>query len=102
MQTLAKHFFSSSIRIIFACSLLLTASGAYSQTYDTISNWDGIAPLWYASTGGAAVVANPAPDTVNVLLGNQTDKSFRFTKSLDDRPGCIATDHTGECRGIHS
>lgn len=55
----------SFIRFIITSSLWLAASGAYSQTYDTISNWDGIAPVWYASTGGAAVVVNPAPDTVN-------------------------------------
>lgn len=35
------------------------------QTYDTISNWDGITQNWYVSTGGSAVVPNPAPDQVN-------------------------------------
>jgi hypothetical protein len=35
------------------------------QTYDTISNWDGITQDWHVSTGGSEVVSNPAPDEVN-------------------------------------
>jgi hypothetical protein len=45
--------------------LWLAASGAYSQTYDTICNWDNINREWSASTPGAATVQNPAPDDVN-------------------------------------
>lgn len=43
---------------------LLSINGI-AQTYDTISNWDGIAPVWVSSTGTAFVVNNPTPDTVN-------------------------------------
>jgi len=35
------------------------------QTFDTISNWDGITQNWYVSTAGSEVVSNPAPDEVN-------------------------------------
>jgi hypothetical protein len=38
---------------------------SYSQAYDTLSNWDGIAQQWYVSTEGSEVVENPAPDEVN-------------------------------------
>jgi hypothetical protein len=52
-------------RIIAACSLWLAASGLYSQSYDTISNWDGISRPWHTSTPGAAIVLNSFPDSVN-------------------------------------
>lgn len=35
------------------------------QTYDTISNWDGITQNWYFSQGSGLVVFNPSPDAVN-------------------------------------
>ena len=46
---------------VFSAMMLLniTLNG---QTFDTISNWDGITQDWYVSTGGSEVVSNPAPD----------------------------------------
>jgi len=38
---------------------------AKSQTFDTISNWDGILQNWSVSTGISEIVANPAPDGIN-------------------------------------
>jgi hypothetical protein len=35
------------------------------QSYDTISNWDGITQDWHVSTSGSALVPNPAPDETN-------------------------------------
>jgi hypothetical protein len=55
----------SPLFILIISSLILIASPAFSQVYDTITNWDGIAREWTASTPGAAVVQNPAPDPVN-------------------------------------
>ncbi|MCU0371052.1 MAG: hypothetical protein MUC31_06530, partial [Bacteroidales bacterium] len=46
--------------IVFFCPGLLKG-----QTYDTLSNWDGITPTWYASTPGCSVVENPLPAEVN-------------------------------------
>lgn len=53
--------------LIFVFLILLTVifSPVYCQTYDTLSNWDGIAQEWYTSNGISEVVANPAPDVVN-------------------------------------
>jgi len=44
---------------------MICTSAAYGQTYDTISNWDGITPSWFVSTGISEVVDNPAPGSVN-------------------------------------
>lgn len=59
---LFKRFLGFSFFLVFFS--LLSVSGI-AQTYDTISNWDGIAPVWVSSTGSAFVVNNPTPDTVN-------------------------------------
>ncbi len=45
--------------------LSLASTKAISQTYDTLSNWDGIAQEWYTSNGISEIVTNPAPDAVN-------------------------------------
>ncbi len=50
--------------LVFSFVMLLTIS-SNGQTYDTISNWDGITQNWYVSTAGSEVVSNPAPDEVN-------------------------------------
>ncbi|MFH1119940.1 MAG: CotH kinase family protein [Bacteroidota bacterium] len=55
-----KGFYISLLVLLISC-----ASAAYSQTYDTISNWDGITPSWYVSNGISEVVANPAPGSIN-------------------------------------
>lgn len=57
-----KRFLGFSFILFFFN--LLSVNGI-AQTYDTISNWDGIAPVWVSSTGTAFVVNNPTPDTVN-------------------------------------
>jgi hypothetical protein len=46
-------------------AMMLLAIPSAGQTYDTISNWDGISQDWWVSTDGSEVVPNPAPDTVN-------------------------------------
>jgi len=50
------------LAIIF---LTLPTEVSYGQTFDTISNWDGITREWYVSTPGSEVVENPAPDEIN-------------------------------------
>ena len=54
----------------FVMLLCIPSNG---QTYDTISNWDGITQNWYVSTPGSEVVANPAPDEVNA-----SEHCFKF------------------------
>ncbi len=44
---------------------VFAALPAHSQTYDTISNWDGITTSWNYSAGSGQVIPNPAPDAVN-------------------------------------
>jgi hypothetical protein len=41
------------------------SSQARCQTYDTISNWDGITQNWTVWAGGSQLVANPHPDSNN-------------------------------------
>lgn len=51
---------------LFVGSFLLSISiPMNAQTFDTLSNWEGIAQNWAVSTGIGEVVANPAPDAVN-------------------------------------
>lgn len=45
--------------------LSVISSSLHCQTYDTLSNWDGIAQEWYTSNGISEIVTNPAPDAVN-------------------------------------
>jgi hypothetical protein len=54
-------------RIVFLVInlVILLFTNSNGQEYNTISNWDGIAPDWYVSTPGSDVVPNPLPDTVN-------------------------------------
>jgi hypothetical protein len=58
-------FFRFPLSLLLACGLWLAAGSAFSQDYDTISNWDDISVTWYVSTTGSATVNNPAPDDVN-------------------------------------
>jgi hypothetical protein len=37
-----------------------------SQTYDTISNWDGITPNWTVWAGGSQIAGNPQPGGINL------------------------------------
>ncbi len=46
-------------------STVFFSFASHGQTYDTLSNWDGIVQDWYVSTLGSMVVTNPAPDAVN-------------------------------------
>jgi len=38
----------------------------FSQTYDTISNWDGITPNWVVSAGASQVITNPHREGINL------------------------------------
>ena len=49
---------------IFLLAVLLPFR-LFSQTYDTISNWDGITQSWQFYAGSHAIVENPLPDSVN-------------------------------------
>lgn len=59
-------------------SLAVFSLPAYSQTIDTISNWDGIAQNWIISAGGAQVVPNPHPEGINTSA-----HCFKVVSSLD-------------------
>ncbi len=65
LLTLTTHSLFSPIRLFAACSLWLAAISISAQEYDTLSNWDGIAPYWTVSTSGTAGVQNPSPGEVN-------------------------------------
>lgn len=52
-------------RVSFLLLFALIQGGTKAQTYDTISNWDGIAREWYISTGTGGYAGNPLPDAVN-------------------------------------
>ncbi len=70
--------FSFRIRvasIIFFLSVIWV-SAVNSQTYDTISNWDGITRDWAVYFATGEVVDNPAPDTVN-----SSEKCFKLVTS---------------------
>ncbi|KAF0130227.1 MAG: Fibronectin type III domain protein [Bacteroidetes bacterium] len=57
-------FITSGLFLVLV-AYMLTMSNLQAQTYDTISNWDGISQNWYVSAGVGYVVDNPAPDGVN-------------------------------------
>lgn len=46
--------------------LVFLNTETFSQTYDTISNWDGIVQNWYVSSSGSEVISNPSPDEINM------------------------------------
>lgn len=48
------------------CILSFLSAPVYSQTYDTISNWDGITPNWIVSAGVSQVIINPHKDGINL------------------------------------
>lgn len=66
------------IYVIFAIILYQTAAG---QSFDTISNWDGITQNWQSYGLTAEIVANPRPSSLNssdhcykiITSGNQWD-----------------------------
>lgn len=47
-------------------ALVFSINRAGSQTYDTISNWDGITPNWTVWAGGSQIINNPHPEGINV------------------------------------
>ncbi len=62
------HFFRNTANTLtFWLSLMAVVFTIQlpAQTYDTISNWDGITQNWYFSQGSGLVVFNPSPDAVN-------------------------------------
>ena len=46
--------------------LVVLSNPANSQTYDTISNWDGITQNWIVSAGGSQIVTNPYQEGINL------------------------------------
>jgi len=54
-----------SASYIAICLVLLFTNPASSQTFDTISNWDGITQDWVVYGGPSEVVANPYPAGIN-------------------------------------
>jgi len=50
------------------CIAAFAPTVAQGQTYDTISNWDGIAPAWVVWAGDSQVVTNPYPQGINQSL----------------------------------
>ena len=60
-----KKIKSSHPFFLLSFIIVLSSFYSYSQTYDTLCNWDGITQTWYVSTPGWAVVSNPSPDEVN-------------------------------------
>lgn len=57
--------FLAGKRRLLVVFFFLSALLSNAQTYDTISNWDGIVQDWYFSAGSGKTVLNPAPDEVN-------------------------------------
>ncbi len=60
---------TSNIQKPFFCIWIFLAflsASVYSQSTDTLSNWDGIAPNWVVSAGGAQVVTNPHQEGINL------------------------------------
>ncbi len=57
--------FLAGKRRLLVVFFFLSALLSNAQTYDTISNWDGIVQDWYFSAGNGKTVLNPAPDEVN-------------------------------------
>ncbi len=51
--------------ILFTTILLFYTTFIYGQTYDTLSNWDGITQDWNVFGSTSTVVDNPYPDAVN-------------------------------------
>lgn len=51
--------------MLFISLLFILPSRVNSQTYDTISNWDGITQNWHVNAGGSAIVTNPYPGGIN-------------------------------------
>jgi len=54
-----------NLHIIFSVILILGVSTTFSQSCDTISNWDGIVQDWDIYGQSAEVVTNPSPDSIN-------------------------------------
>jgi len=54
--------------ICWLCIAAFAPTVAQGQTYDTISNWDGIAPAWVVWAGDSQVVTNPYPQGINQSL----------------------------------
>lgn len=48
------------------CFLSAFANTVNGQTYDTISNWDGISQDWVASTPGYQIIPNPHQEGINL------------------------------------
>lgn len=58
--------FSENLIVFIAVSLVMWIfTPAYSQTYDTISNWEGITQNWSVYGGLSGVTANPDLDEIN-------------------------------------
>ncbi len=51
--------------LILLFTTLLFSSYGFSQTSDTITNWDGITENWVVWAGSHEVVSNPSPDAIN-------------------------------------
>lgn len=60
-------FVSMKIKLfrIFLLLAFCSPGALFSQSYDTISNWDGITQNWEVYAGSYAVVDNPQPGAIN-------------------------------------
>lgn len=60
-----KLFTNKIIKCLLIGLVVLSGKYSFSQTCDTLCNWDGINQEWILYGQSAEVVANPHPDTVN-------------------------------------
>ncbi len=65
MHTHKKHIVQESVFCVWFI-LAIFPVAALSQTYDTISNWDGITPNWVISAGGSQIISNPHKEGINL------------------------------------
>jgi len=61
MKLFTNNVFKYTLLVLFCFS----GQYSFSQTYDIISNWDGITQDWILYGQSAEVVSNPAPDATN-------------------------------------
>lgn len=52
--------------LYICCILVILSSPVNSQTYDTISNWDGLTQNWVVSAGGSQITTNPHQEGINI------------------------------------
>jgi hypothetical protein len=61
-----KNNLVQKIRFYFWSILTILSTPAYCQTYDTISNWDGITQDWVIWAGGSQIITNPHKEGINL------------------------------------